>query len=158
MPDGDGIAEVDPLQECRILRLFPERFKGHLHRGDGRSQRIGFDVAVGFGSEGFLGHNSVKLVGEMFAKAADATVHDMAEKSRQNKKKAGPPEDEPDTVTAEVVDDEKPSGAADTDAEPIDAEVVSDPYVKVQIINNPTIVNQNGEKNIHIEHLDVLNL
>ena len=94
----------------------------------------------------------------MFAKAADATVHDMAEKSRQNKKKAGPPEDEPDTVTAEVVDDEKPSGAADTDAEPIDAEVVSDPDVKVQIINNPTIVNQNGEKNIHIEHLDVLNL
>lgn len=94
----------------------------------------------------------------MFAKAADATVHDIAEKSRQNKKKAGPPEDEPDTVTAEVVDDEKPSGAADTDAEPIDAEVVSDPDVKVQIINNPTIVNQNGEKNIHIEHLDVLNL
>lgn len=94
----------------------------------------------------------------MFAKAADATVHDMAEKSRQNKKKAGPPEDEPDKVTAEVVDDEKPSGAADTDAEPIDAEVVSDPDVKVQIINNPTIVNQNGEKNIHIEHLDVLNL
>ena len=73
-------------------------------------------------------------------------------------KKAGPPEDEPDTVTAEVEDDEKPSGAADTDAEPIDAEVVSDPDVKVQIINNPTIVNQNGEKNIHIEHLDVLNL
>ena len=65
MPNGDGIAEVDPLQECRILRLFPERFKGHLHRGDGRSQRIGLDVAVGFGSEGFLGHNSVKLVGEV---------------------------------------------------------------------------------------------
>lgn len=29
---------------------------------------------------------------------------------------------------------------------------------EVQIINNPTIVNQNGEKNIRIEHLDVLNL
>ena len=65
VPDGDGIAEVDPLQECRILRLFPERLKGHLHRGDGRSQRIGFDVAVGFRSEGILGHNSVKLVGEI---------------------------------------------------------------------------------------------
>ena len=65
MPDGDGIAEVDPLQECRILRLFPERFKGHLHRGHGRSQRISFDVAVGFGSEGILGYNSVKLVGEI---------------------------------------------------------------------------------------------
>ena len=65
MPNGDGIAEVDPLQECRILRLFPERLKGHLHRRDGRSQRIGLDVAVGFGSEGFLGHNSVKLVGEI---------------------------------------------------------------------------------------------
>ena len=65
VPDGDGITEVDPLQERRILRLFPERFKGHLHRGDGRSQRIGFDVAVGFRSEGILGYNSVKLVGEI---------------------------------------------------------------------------------------------
>ena len=32
-----------------------------------------------------------------FAKAADAAVHDIAEKSRQNKKKAGSPENEPDT-------------------------------------------------------------
>lgn len=75
-----------------------------------------------------------------FARAADAVTHETAEKTRQNKKKAGPPEDEPDTVTAEVVDDEKPSGAADTDTEPIDAEVISNPDVKVQIINNPTIV------------------
>ena len=65
VPDGDGIAEIDPLQQCRIFRLLPERFKGHLHRGDSCSQRIGIDVAVGFGSEGFLGHNSVKLVGEI---------------------------------------------------------------------------------------------
>lgn len=93
-----------------------------------------------------------------FARAADAITHEAAEKSRQNKKKAGPPEDEPEIVTAEVVDDKQPSGAADADEEPIQAEVVSDPDVKVQIINNPTIVNQNGEKNIHIEHLDVLNL
>ena len=65
VPDGDGITEIDPLQQCRILRLFPERLKGHLHRGNGRSQRISFDVAVGFGSEGILGYNSVKLVGEI---------------------------------------------------------------------------------------------
>ena len=65
MPDGDGIAEIDPLQECRILRLFPERFKRHLHGGDGRSQRVCLDVAVGFGSEGFFGHNSVELVGKV---------------------------------------------------------------------------------------------
>lgn len=93
-----------------------------------------------------------------FARAADAITHETAERIRQNKKKAGPSEDEPVTVTAEVEDDEQPSGAADADAEPIDAEVISDPDVRVQIINNPTIVNQNGEKNIHIEHLDVLNL
>ena len=68
MPDGDGIAEVDPLQQCRILRLFPERLKGHLHRRGGRTQRICLDIAVGFCSEGFLGHNSVKLVGEIHDK------------------------------------------------------------------------------------------
>ena len=93
-----------------------------------------------------------------FARAADALTHETAERIRQNKKKAGSPEDEPETVTAEVEDDEQPSGAADADEEPIQAEIVTDPDVKVQIINNPTIVNQNGEKNIHIEHLDVLNL
>ena len=27
-----------------------------------------------------------------------------------------------------------------------------------QYINNPTIVNQNGEKNIHIDHVDTLNI
>ena len=65
MPDGDGIAEVDPLQECRIPRLFPKRLEGYLHRGDSRSQRIYLDVTVCFCSEGFLGHISVKLVGEI---------------------------------------------------------------------------------------------
>ena len=61
------------------------------------------------------------------------------------------PEDQndPEYVEAEVVDDEEPSGAADgkkhTDA-------------RVQVINNPTIVNQYGEKNIHIDHVDTLNL
>lgn len=31
-------------------------------------------------------------------------------------------------------------------------------YSKTQIIQNATIVNQNGEKNIHINHVDILNL
>ena len=66
--DGYGITEIDPLQECRILRLFPERFKRHLHGGDSRSQRVCLDVAVGFGSEGFFGHNSVELVGKVHDK------------------------------------------------------------------------------------------
>lgn len=91
-----------------------------------------------------------------FAKAADAVTHGVAEQLQQNRKKAGSPEDDPEVNTAEVEDDEQPSGAADTDEEPIQVEVVSD--AKVQIINNPTIVNQYGEKNVHIEHLDVLNL
>ena len=66
MPNGDGIAEVDPLQQCRILRLFPERLKGHLHRGDSRSQRIGLDVAVGLCPERFLRDSRIsKLVGEI---------------------------------------------------------------------------------------------
>lgn len=52
-------------------------------------------------------------------------------------------------VKAEVVDDEEPSGAADEN-------VQTD--TRIQIVNNPTIVNQYGEKNIHIDHVDKLEL
>ena len=54
---------------------------------------------------------------------------------------------EPEPVEAEVVDEES-SGAADTAGKD----------VKTQIINNPTIVNQYGEKNVHIEHVENLKL
>lgn len=56
-------------------------------------------------------------------------------------------QDEPEPVEAEVVDEES-SGAADTTGKD----------VKTQIINNPTIVNQYGEKNVHIEHVENLKL
>lgn len=55
--------------------------------------------------------------------------------------------DEPEPVEAEVVDEES-SDAADTTGKD----------VKTQIINNPTIVNQYGEKNVHIEHVENLKL
>lgn len=56
-------------------------------------------------------------------------------------------EDTTDTIEAEVVDDDKSSGAA---------EDKSQESTNMQIINNPTIVNQYGEKNIHIEYVDKL--
>lgn len=55
--------------------------------------------------------------------------------------------DEPEPVEAEVVDEES-SGAADATGKD----------VKTQIINNPTIVNQYGEKNVHIDHVENLKL
>lgn len=58
---------------------------------------------------------------------------------------------------ASASDSKDDDQSADT-SKPIDAKVIPDTDAKIQIINNPTIVNQNGEKNIHIEHLDVLNL
>lgn len=58
---------------------------------------------------------------------------------------------------ASASDSKDDNQSADT-SEPIDAKMIPDTDAKIQIINNPTIVNQNGEKNIHIEHLDVLNL
>ena len=48
-----------------------------------------------------------------------------------------------ETVEAEVVDDEPSSGAAEADA-----------ASNVQIIKNATIVNQYGEKCVHIDHVE----
>jgi hypothetical protein len=56
-------------------------------------------------------------------------------------------QDEAEPVEAETVDEES-SGAADAAGD----------GVRTQIINNPTIVNQYGEKNVHIEHVDNLKL
>jgi len=55
--------------------------------------------------------------------------------------------DKTEHIEAEVVDDEEPSGAAENE---------SQESTNIQIINNPTIVNQYGEKNIHIEYVDKL--
>lgn len=59
-----------------------------------------------------------------------------------------PEEDEEsaDAFESEVVDDSEPSDSCDETG------------ARVQIINNPTIVNQHGEKNIHIDHVDTVNL
>lgn len=56
-------------------------------------------------------------------------------------------QEETESIEAEVVDEES-SGAADAEAKD----------VKTQIINNPTIVNQYGEKNVHIDHVENLKL
>ena len=52
-------------------------------------------------------------------------------------------------IEAEVMDGEEPSDAAEENTQT---------DTRVQIINNPTIVNQYGEKNIHIDRVDTLNL
>lgn len=57
--------------------------------------------------------------------------------------------DRPDYIDAEVEDDDEPSGAAEE-------KTTESP--RVQIINNPTIVNQYGEKNVHIEYVDKLSI
>lgn len=61
-----------------------------------------------------------------------------------------------------------PEDAKKEEAEPVEAEVVDEESsgaaeatgkdVKTQIINNPTIVNQYGETNVHIEHVENLKL
>ena len=50
---------------------------------------------------------------EMFAEVLAVQKHQLAEQIRANNKKTGSPEDEPETIEAEVVDDEMPSGAAE---------------------------------------------
>lgn len=54
-----------------------------------------------------------------------------------------------DTVEAEIVDDEEPSGAAEEPASP---------EVNVQIIEKATVVNQYGENCVHIDHVDTFKL
>lgn len=54
-----------------------------------------------------------------------------------------------DSVEAEVVDGEEPSGAAE---DPVRSET------KVQIIEKATVVNQYGENCVHIDHVDTFKL
>ena len=77
-----------------------------------------------------------------FASALDAQKHQLAEQIRQNSKKEDSSEDEPDKIDAEVVEGEKPSGAA-----------VGDKAVVHQ-----TIVNQFGDHPVHIDHVENLKL
>ncbi len=67
MPDGDGIAEVDPFQQSRILRLFPQRLKGNRDCGNGSAQRICADIRIRLSSKLVLGdfRTALKFTGEV---------------------------------------------------------------------------------------------
>ena len=64
------------------------------------------------------------------------------------------PEPETDTEEAASYNDTEPQ----PEATPPDQEETTDAKVVNQYFNNPTVVYQNGDKNVHIDHVDVLNI
>jgi len=67
------------------------------------------------------------------------------------------------TISMMDVEKEDPTGYSKDKEEIPEPEIIIDEAESsaknvTQIINNPTIVNQHGEKNIHIDHVDTLNL
>lgn len=76
------------------------------------------------------------------ATVLEAQKHAMAERIRQNNKKADSSEDEPD------------NGAA----EPTDGESTSDSSAKEKTVVHQTIVNQYGDHPVHIDHVENLKL
>ena len=76
------------------------------------------------------------------AAVLEAQKHAMAERIRQNNKKADSSEDEPD------------NGAA----EPTDSESTSDSSAKEKTVVHQTIVNQYGDHPVHIDHVENLKL
>ena len=68
--------------------------------------------------------------------------------------KSKDPEPEIDTEEAASSDDAE----SQPDATPSDWETSTDAKVVNQYFNNPTVVYQNGDKNVHIDHVDVLNI
>lgn len=89
---------------------------------------------------------NARNVGEQLA---DLFAGIIREASGAKRKSPVSPEDDTEPIEAEVVDGGESSGAADENVQ-TDA--------GTQIVNNPTIVNQYGEKNIHISHVDKLEL
>lgn len=79
---------------------------------------------------------------ELFAEVLAAQKHQLAEQIRANNKKTGSPEDEPERIEAEVVDDEMPSGAA----------------AEGKKVVHKTIVNQYGDHPVHIDYVENLKL
>lgn len=87
-------------------------------------------------------NNAILNTGRIMAKAFGAVEHQLAEQIRRNNKKADSSEDEFDNVEAEVVDGEEPSGAAAGD----------------KTVVHQTIVNQYGDRPVHIDHVENLKL
>lgn len=80
----------------------------------------------------------------MFADALKTNTHQLAEQIRADNKKSDSSENEPETVEAEVVDDEKPSGAADEDK-------------NITVIKQQTNVIQNGDNNVNVTNNGTMN-
>lgn len=82
---------------------------------------------------------------QTFADALKANTHQVADQIRANNKKTGSPEDEPESVEAEVVDDEMPSGAAEEEDK------------RITVIKQQTNVIQNGDNNVNVTNNGTMN-
>ncbi len=89
--------------------------------------------------------NNIKAGLLVFAKAADAVVHEAAEKSRENKRKHAEEQAQYEKIDAEVVTDEEPEQTKDSGG-------------NTTIIQHQNNVVQNGDNNVNITNNGTLNL
>ncbi len=131
------IPDIDSFDECKLIA---ELFRDIIIQAAGNKKSSpkkkaeasnGTDTPHSILEEKILA--SSKVVADILGDAIKRIADDSAENT---------------TGAAEVEDGEETSGAAT--AEPTDT--------RIQIINNPTVVNQYGDKNIHIDHVDTLKI
>ena len=89
--------------------------------------------------------NNIKAGLLVFAKAADAVVHEAAEKSRENKRKHAEEQAQYEKIDAEVVTDEEPEQTKDSGG-------------NTTIIQHQNNVVQTGDNNVNITNNGTLNL
>ena len=89
--------------------------------------------------------NNIKAGLLVFAKAADAVVHEAAEKSRENKRKQAEEQAQYEKVDAEVVTDDEPEQTKDSSG-------------NTTIIQHQNNVVQTGDNNVNITNNGTLNL
>lgn len=155
-----GVDTLDSFSEQKTRK--PRKYTGHIGDGIKRSISVAVcepqkeesvadtvttvvpEISEDTRTDDEVIFDNLKGPIEMFAEALNTQKHQWAEQIRQNNKKSDSPENEPETVEAEVVDDEEPLGAAGEDK-------------KITAIKQQTNVIQNGDNNVNVTNNGTMN-
>lgn len=128
------------------ISRFAQKVTAYLDRTEfeeyieGFSDEASLSLCDAFSS--YLPNADSRNISELLAELFVQIIRDAASsKGTRHKKEKSPSEDEPETITAEVVDDEKPSGAAQGP--------------NITLIQNQTIIGHDESKTFNIDNSTV---
>lgn len=139
--------DIPDINACNVAIKLSEQFETIIKAAAGKKRKAPTPPPA----ESTMSADQEEIINNMkagllaFAQRADEVVHEMAEKSRENKRKHAEEQAQYEKIYGEVVDDDEPEQAKDSSG-------------NTTIIQQQTNVIQNGDNNSNITNNGTINI